>query len=528
MATFTLGDNVTGELVDGVLTISGTGDMTDFSWNGSPLYNNTDITSVIIEEGVTSIGDYVFQSCFSLTSVTIPDSVTSIGTWAFSDCNSLTSVKIGSGVTSIGEGAFWNCSSLESITIPDSVTSIGGYAFSDCSSLTSVKIGSGVTSIGEGAFWNCYELSEIVNLYNGNQTIGSNAFSSAGRDVSPKTTYAYSDNTNFISAVQTAGYTVKELPSSFGELFNGGAGTELDPYQVANYEQLNLVREQLSSHFIQTADIDCTEYGYIDNFEPIGSMAPPEFDGTYDGQGYSIHNLYIYQPEVNTGQGLFGCLYGGTIKNLGLNNASIHGGEYTGGIVGYIAWDDIIQNCFVKNSVVEGTWGSLKLGGLVGAGMQGYIDNCYVQATIIDNSSNSWATGGIIGRHETYGGHTNNCYFVGEISIIDGSKEGIIGSESQAYSEEPVTGCYWDSTVSGITTGEHGTPKTTAEMKTLTTYTPEWDMVLVEDFNNHTWYLNENTDYPKLGWEFTSEYIFLQGEQILSEHCLEWTDTILG
>ena len=96
------------------------------------------LTSITIPEGVTSIGWYAFSGCSSLTSITIPDSVTSIGSYAFSYCSSLGSVTIGNGVTSIRYRAFRGCSSLVSITIPDSVTSIGDDAFEDCSSLTSV------------------------------------------------------------------------------------------------------------------------------------------------------------------------------------------------------------------------------------------------------------------------------------------------------------------------------------------------------------------------------------------------------
>lgn len=159
----TCGDNLTWSLdYEGVLTISGTGEMTNFEFGESPWYGNAAIKNVIIEEGVTSIGNGVFYYCTSLTSVTIGDNVTSIGDWAFYDCNSLTSVNIPDSVTSIGAGVFGECNSLTSVTIPGSVTRIGECAFAFCNSLTSVIVLDGVTSIGRDVFYNCYGLTSIT------------------------------------------------------------------------------------------------------------------------------------------------------------------------------------------------------------------------------------------------------------------------------------------------------------------------------------------------------------------------------
>ena len=96
----------------------------------------TNLTTVTLGEGVTSIGSSAFHGCDSLTSITIPSSVTSIGSYAFYNCESLTSITIPSTVTSIGSYAFWVCTGLTSITIPSGVTSIGSSAFSGCDNLT--------------------------------------------------------------------------------------------------------------------------------------------------------------------------------------------------------------------------------------------------------------------------------------------------------------------------------------------------------------------------------------------------------
>ena len=96
-------------------------------------FRNQKLTSYVIPNSVTSIGEFAFSRCESLTDIVLPDSVTSIGDHAFSRCRSLTEVVIPDSVTSIGDGAFSFCESLRSVVIPDSVTSIGDWAFSYCS-----------------------------------------------------------------------------------------------------------------------------------------------------------------------------------------------------------------------------------------------------------------------------------------------------------------------------------------------------------------------------------------------------------
>ena len=137
------GDNLTWVLTDdGTLTISGSGEMKSYSgFHPTWYYKQEKMLSVVIEPGVTSIGDYAFQTCWSLASVTIPGSVTSIGSYAFSYCSSLTSVTIPEGVTSIGNYAFSDCSNLTSVTIPESVTSIGYRIFSGCTALKDIYYG---------------------------------------------------------------------------------------------------------------------------------------------------------------------------------------------------------------------------------------------------------------------------------------------------------------------------------------------------------------------------------------------------
>ena len=120
------------------------------------------ILSVVIEPGVTSIGDYAFQYCSNMTSVSIPNTVQTIGVHAFTNCSSLRSVELPGSIKKIPDYAFRNCHVMERIVIPDSVTAIGEQAFSNCYALTSVRIPDSVTSIGDSAFHSCKNLSQIT------------------------------------------------------------------------------------------------------------------------------------------------------------------------------------------------------------------------------------------------------------------------------------------------------------------------------------------------------------------------------
>ncbi len=174
----TCGENLTWTLdSNGTLSISGSGDMTDYnlSWGIRPPWEDREIIAVIINNGVTSIGNDAFDMCWSLSSVTIPNSVTSIGNSAFSWCDSLTSVTIPDSVTSIGAEAFKWCDSLTSVTIGNGVTSIGSEAFAGCTTLISVTIPNSVTSIGSQAFKGCEGLANVI-ISNGVISIGEKAF----------------------------------------------------------------------------------------------------------------------------------------------------------------------------------------------------------------------------------------------------------------------------------------------------------------------------------------------------------------
>ena len=153
----------------------GTKIICDWAFGWSKFIGCRSLTSLVIPDSVTNIGDYAFSSCRSLTDIVIPDSVTNIGDYAFWNCRSLTNIVIPNSVTSIGDNAFEYCFSLSNLIIPDGVTSIGDGAFVGCTSLSSVVIPDSVSCIGNNAFWGCESLTDIV-IPNSVTSIGESAF----------------------------------------------------------------------------------------------------------------------------------------------------------------------------------------------------------------------------------------------------------------------------------------------------------------------------------------------------------------
>ena len=159
----TCGENViyAFDLSTGVVFICGIGAITDYLMLRSPFCLNNNIKSVFIDNGITHIGDYLFDNCRELTSISLPTSLIGIGDFAFQSCERLSRITIPYNLEKIGKGAFASCKSITSLVIPNGVTAIYNSTFQNCESLIDISIGDNVNSIGDYAFKGCNKLLDV-------------------------------------------------------------------------------------------------------------------------------------------------------------------------------------------------------------------------------------------------------------------------------------------------------------------------------------------------------------------------------
>ena len=302
---------------------------------GNPVFGwgNNSVTSVVIPEGMTSIGGSAFNACLSLTSITIPNSVTSIGAAFVAGCSSLTSITIPNSVTSIGNRSFFHCSSLTSITIPNSVTSIEVSAFESCSSLTSITIPNSVTSIGESAFFNCTSLNGVYfqgnapnpgsGVFTGSQptvyylpgTTGWGA-NFAGRPtaltgtltfqydsskgsvvLSPSQSFYSSGAEVYVQAIAKQGYV---FGGWIGEYRSVSAPVVLENFQLL-YETTIIMNSNNISGVTFLQDNNDSDLDGLTNFQEstVYSSNPYQADSNSDGYNDGLAVSLGYSPSIN-------------------------------------------------------------------------------------------------------------------------------------------------------------------------------------------------------------------------------------
>lgn len=217
-----------------------------------------------------------------------------------------------------------------------------------------------------------------------------------------------------------------------------GDGTADNPYQISNVYELDLLSrstDDWASHFILINDIDASETETWNNgtgFHPIGDFTSGSrqqipFSGNFDGQGYSIKNLFINREDNYVG--LFGCTQKANILNLRLENATITGQESTGGIVGRMFSGYMLENCHVTGTVTGTDAVGAIAGSFSGSMMEtdDYINLCSAQATISGNI----LVGGIVGTLSAYTKMENS---VAECTISGTEKVGGLAGTLAGYS----------------------------------------------------------------------------------------------
>lgn len=415
------GENLTWSLTDGELVIEGTGAMYNFEDEAAPWFASKDeIVKLTIKSGVTSVGNYAFNKCDKIADVVIPNGVTTLGTHAFGFCDGLTVVSLPPSVQTIGWSAFYECEGLKTVNLSEGVTRIGEYSFADCRNLSKLNIPEGVTEIGQWAFRNCSFTSLI--LPSTLTAIQSNAFFDCNKLTSLTclaTTppglwneafarmnlsvpiYVPSGSVDaYKSKEQWNAFTILPICSSESEHnFVNGICTKCGAYEpavdsnsdgyyeIGNAGQLYWFAAQVNrgSNYINavlTADIDLENR----KWSPIGYYTDDPYvnncyKGVFDGNNHVIKNLNVHVSDGSEA-GLFSRLTNGTLKNLGVINATVQsdhiigGNSYRAGVLAGEINDAIITNVFSSGALSIVTDHQEK-GGIAGECNHSILTNCY-------------------------------------------------------------------------------------------------------------------------------------------------------
>lgn len=308
-----------------------------------------------------------------------------------------------------------------------------------------------------------------------------------------------------------------------------GAGTSLSPYQIATLANLKWITEsstRWTSHYIQTAHINATataNWNCGAGWLPIGTAFSTSFTGSYNGNGFTISNITVNRPSSDN-IGLFGYTRNASIQKLALVDSKIAGYSYVGALIGRMSGGSLTNSYSQGNASVTSSWSytgglvgyatgsitnsysqgqvtssSIYVGGVVGATRELVISKSYSSSTVTGSSS----VGGLVGW-STFETNISNTYASGDVkSTVTNSSSfsytgGLVGNVSSAipivnsysvskvtaiglqvgglvgYTAETVTNSFYDSETSGRSDTGKGVPKTTAEMKTQSTFTT-WD-----------------------------------------------------
>jgi hypothetical protein len=307
------------------------------------------------------------------------------------------------------------------------------------------------------------------------------------------TTDVISEEDVIITASYTEGGVTMENTHAvtiINKVYNGGAGTELNPYLIttkADLLELSSTTVDYDKYFKMTADVDLA--GEIFSKAVIAADVDittsgyqgSKFTGVFDGDGHVVRNLTINSGGADrVCLGLFGWVQGGgsaLIKNIGIENASISCGDDSYFIAGLCGVNfDSIENCCFAGIITIGA-SSQNNAGLCGFNA-GTVNNCYAigEITVGTNSS---GLGGLCGLNS--GGTIDKCYSAMVVSRGTGSSAfgGFCG-----FNSGTINSCFWDTQTSGMLTSAGGIGKTTVLMQTQSTFV-DWDFANLWKMNGY-------------------------------------------
>ena len=362
------GENVTWELTGTTITISGNGAMANFDsphmGYGTPApwlaaYAD-DITSIVIEEGVTTVGSYAFEDCNLVESISIPASVTIIGEMAFCDCgytddytftNPTVTIASGSNLETIGNSAFEYCQ-MTSFSIPNGVKTIGEGAFSYCFGLTSIEMPASVTSIGWNAFYLCRNLATLT--LNSNPYIDATAFNYAGEATAEFNKGSTTVTMNLTATVGTTGeywmtfYNQNhnfQVPATGTQIFKGALSgsslplTELTTDKIVKANNAVILKSATSSiSLTRTTGGGSNDYTG-NSLAGVSDVAGATSDGKYYALNDGTQGVGFYPVASGTKIGVGNAYVTSTSSSdfLSFNPPAIYNVTFADGLTGWTA-----------------------------------------------------------------------------------------------------------------------------------------------------------------------------------------------
>lgn len=305
-------------------------------------------------------------------------------------------------------------------------------------------------------------------------------------------------NSFYVISFILCGFVISPTIYTNAATFAGGDGSVGNPYQIENCIQLQNIKDYLTSNFVLNNDINCYDTISWNNgsgFIQIGSWPTNVYTGIFNGQNHVINDLYIGGGST----GLFGAV-NGTVRNFGLNNIKVYSPSYAylGTAVGTLLGGTVSQ-IFATGEVT----GVSYTGGIVGWHSAGQITDVYAHVKVSGLSS-----GGVVGRNDSL--TITNAYATGWLGVST-AERGLIGHNFGGTA----VNTFYDGQLMGLgDTNGGSTPKTTAQMKSVTTFTATstpglttaWDFVGNPNndvANSDIWNINAllNSGYPYFAWQ---------------------------